>query len=151
MSPIPTSVCKPATVTPRRASAMTRRAAPRGTDRFFAKGGVSRSDGCWSVALPAVRSGELGPSALVALPAVRSAELRPSALVADRLFHPPQAVPSLALASSDIPGLYRRACRHRQYVWPLQAPLAWPYDVGQTNRRQIPSSLRARILGSPRT
>src|ERR1700736_4496442 len=68
---------------------------PAGTVRFNAKG-VSRSVACRSVALPAVRSGELRGSALVALPAVRSVELRPSTLVADRLSHPPQAVPSLA-------------------------------------------------------
>src|ERR1700680_886161 len=67
---------------------------PAGTVRFNAKG-VSRSVACRSVALPAVRSGELRGSALVALPAVRSVELRPSTLVADRLSHPPQAVPSL--------------------------------------------------------
>ena len=53
---------------------------PRGTVRFYDKGGVSRSDARRPVALPAVRS----------------AELRPSALVADRPSHPPLTVPSLA-------------------------------------------------------
>ena len=86
-----------------------------------------------------------------ALPAAHSRELRPSALVADKPWHPRQAVPSLAQASSDIRGIHQRASRHHQYVWPLQAPLACSYDAEQTNCRQIPSSLRARFLGSPRT
>ena len=59
--------------------------------------GVSRSDACRSLALPAVCSGELRPLALVvALPAAPSGEPRPSAPLADRLSHPPQAIPSLA-------------------------------------------------------
>ena len=59
--------------------------------------GVSRSDACRSLALPAVCAGELRPLTLVvALPAAPSGELRPSAPVADRLSHPPQAIPSLA-------------------------------------------------------
>src|SRR5882762_5370962 len=70
-----------------------RRAARAGRPAFM-QGGVSRPDACRSVALPAVRSGELRP--LVALPPVRSGELRPSALVADMPSHPPQAVPSRA-------------------------------------------------------
>lgn len=53
---------------------------PRGTVRFYDKVGVSQSDARRPVALPAVRS----------------AELRPSALVADRPSHPPLTVPSLA-------------------------------------------------------
>jgi hypothetical protein len=51
-----------------------------------------------------------------ALPAAHSHEPRPSALVADKPCHPRQAVPSLAQASSDIPGIHRRASRHHQYV-----------------------------------
>ena len=42
-----------------------------------------------------------------ALPAAHSRELRPSALVADKPWHPRQAVPSLAQASSDIRGILR--------------------------------------------
>jgi len=74
----PDSKCWRMFTTPRLRSAKVRSRA--GRSAFMTRGAVSRSDARRPVALPAVRS----------------AELRPSALVADRPSHPPLTVPSLA-------------------------------------------------------